>query len=103
MISDCIRALFQCRITWALAAGIGAAKLFYWLTFCRKSRVDIRDKVVVIVGASTGLGKALATQFYLAGAKVIILARSIDKMGELCRELVSMPSRPGCGRCGNNL
>ena len=40
----------------------------------------IRDSVVVITGASRGIGKAIALSFSNSGAKVVLAARSVDEM-----------------------
>ncbi|EJD74932.1 hypothetical protein LOAG_17827 [Loa loa] len=55
-----------------------------------RPKLDLRDRVVLITGASSGLGRELAICFYRRGAKVILAARSIDKLKELCEELKSM-------------
>ncbi len=47
----------------------------------------MKDKVVVITGASSGIGEALAKRFALAGAKVVIAARNIGKLIKLADEL----------------
>uniref|UniRef100_A0A8R1TQU3 Dehydrogenase/reductase SDR family protein 7-like n=1 Tax=Onchocerca volvulus TaxID=6282 RepID=A0A8R1TQU3_ONCVO len=56
-----------------------------------RSKLDLRNRVVLITGASSGLGRELAICFYRRGAKVILTARSIDKLKELCEELKSLP------------
>uniref|UniRef100_A0A0R3RGJ8 Dehydrogenase/reductase SDR family member 7B n=1 Tax=Elaeophora elaphi TaxID=1147741 RepID=A0A0R3RGJ8_9BILA len=56
-----------------------------------RSKLDLRDRAVLIIGASSGLGRQLAICFYRKGAKVILTARSIDKLRELCEELKSLP------------
>src|SRR5829696_6989833 len=43
--------------------------------------------VLLITGASTGIGAATARQAVAAGWKVVLAARSEDKLGELAREL----------------
>ncbi|EYB94000.1 hypothetical protein Y032_0177g627 [Ancylostoma ceylanicum] len=50
-------------------------------------KLSFKDKTVLITGASSGLGRALAFELYKRGAKVIVTARSIDKLKELCEEL----------------
>ena len=43
-----------------------------------------KDKVCWITGASSGIGEALAQMFYEKGARVILSARSKDKLESLC-------------------
>ncbi len=45
------------------------------------------DKVVVITGASAGIGEALAREYARRGAKVVVLARRLDRLESLAREL----------------
>ncbi len=42
--------------------------------------VDIRDKVVIISGASSGIGRALAEVLAARGSKVVMLARRTEKL-----------------------
>ncbi|MBR6346326.1 MAG: SDR family oxidoreductase [Bacteroidales bacterium] len=42
-----------------------------------------KDKVVIVTGASSGIGLAAARRFGSAGAKVVMAARSLDKMLDL--------------------
>jgi short-subunit dehydrogenase len=44
----------------------------------------VQDKVCVITGGSQGVGRALAIDMHKRGAHVVLLARSIDKLRELC-------------------
>jgi len=41
---------------------------------------ELRDRVVLITGASAGIGRACAAAFHGAGAKVVITARSTDRL-----------------------
>ncbi len=41
---------------------------------------EFRDKVVVITGASGGIGRATAWEFAKQGAKVALLARSTEQL-----------------------
>ena len=43
----------------------------------------MKDKVVIITGASSGIGKALAEEFSDRGSKVVIVARSEEKLYQL--------------------
>ena len=45
--------------------------------------MKLKDKVVVITGASSGIGKAAAFAFARKGAKVVITARRIEKLEEI--------------------
>ncbi len=48
---------------------------------------DIAGKVVVVTGASSGIGEATAREFGRAGAKVVLAARRLDRLEALAREL----------------
>ncbi len=45
------------------------------------------NKVVIITGASSGIGKALVFEFAKRGANVVAAARSFDKLKEIQRQL----------------
>ncbi len=49
--------------------------------------MDIREKVTIITGASTGIGRATARLFAEHGAIVVLTARSTDKLEELAHQL----------------
>ena len=49
--------------------------------------MDLKDKVVVITGASMGIGLATARAAAAAGARVVLAARSSDKLTQLAEEL----------------
>jgi hypothetical protein len=61
----------------------------------RLPKMELKNKTVLIVGASTGLGRALAFEFYARGAKLILAARSLDKLKELCVELKNTGAEKG--------
>ncbi len=42
----------------------------------------MKDQVVIITGASSGIGLALVHEYARRGAKIVMAARSIDKMEE---------------------
>ncbi|GMS94532.1 hypothetical protein PENTCL1PPCAC_16707, partial [Pristionchus entomophagus] len=53
----------------------------------RQPRFNFKDKTVLITGASGGLGEGLARELYNRGARLILVARSVEKLKALCDEL----------------
>jgi len=51
--------------------------------------VNIKDKVVLMTGASSGIGKATAELFIKKGAQVVLAARSLEEVKELA---IKMPN-----------
>jgi short-subunit dehydrogenase len=49
--------------------------------------MDIKGKVVIVTGASSGIGEATARQFGREGAKVVLAARRVDKLEALAKEI----------------
>ncbi|HKO01337.1 MAG TPA: SDR family oxidoreductase, partial [Thermoanaerobaculia bacterium] len=47
--------------------------------------VEFRDRVVIVTGASTGIGRATAEAFARAGALVAIFARSAEKLNAIAK------------------
>lgn len=59
----------------------------------------IKDKVAVVTGASSGIGLAAVKEFAAAGARVVLAARSAEKINEIVRELeMQYPSGSGSSR-----
>ena len=48
---------------------------------------DLKDRIIMITGASSGFGKETAKMCVALGAKVVLGARREDKLKELCDEL----------------
>ena len=48
---------------------------------------DLNGRVAVITGASSGLGKQMARAFAKQGANLVLLARRVEKLDELKKEL----------------
>lgn len=51
--------------------------------------LSLKDKIVFITGASSGIGKACAHQFASLGARIIISARRVERLQELAQDLQS--------------
>lgn len=49
--------------------------------------MEIKDKVVIVTGASEGIGREIARKLAAGGAKVVLAARSDEKIGELAHSL----------------
>ncbi|MEI9966558.1 MAG: SDR family oxidoreductase [Candidatus Moraniibacteriota bacterium] len=56
--------------------------------------MNIKDSVIIITGASGGIGLALARTLALQGAKVVLAARSADKLSALEHEIPGSFSVP---------
>ncbi|XP_044515773.1 dehydrogenase/reductase SDR family member 7B [Gracilinanus agilis] len=71
-----------------LVGCMGIFGLFKFLQWVRM-KAYIQDSVVVITGATSGLGKECAKVFYAAGAKLILCGRSNERLEELIGELIA--------------
>ena len=49
--------------------------------------LSLEGKVAVVVGSSSGMGRATAKAYAEVGAKVVVAARSEDKLNELTTEI----------------
>jgi NAD(P)-dependent dehydrogenase (short-subunit alcohol dehydrogenase family) len=68
-----------------ILAGAAAAAMAY--TVRQRRCMDFEGKIVVIAGASRGLGLELARGFAKEGACVVLLARDRSKLAEIAGEL----------------
>ncbi|HKZ14728.1 MAG TPA: SDR family oxidoreductase [Solirubrobacterales bacterium] len=59
----------------------------------------VRGKVVLITGASSGIGRATAVKVADAGATVLLVARSVEKLEETKEEIVSAGGVAHIHRC----
>ncbi|XP_060696307.1 dehydrogenase/reductase SDR family member 7B isoform X2 [Hemiscyllium ocellatum] len=72
-----------------LLGSVGLIILFRLLQ-SMKDRAIVQDAVVVITGASSGLGKECARVFHAAGARLVLCGRNKQKLEELVKELTGM-------------
>lgn len=61
---------------------------FYMFERWVSMRSELRDKVVVITGASSGIGRATARRFAEHGAKLVVAARRARPLDQAVRECV---------------
>ncbi|KXK11558.1 MAG: short-chain dehydrogenase/reductase SDR [Chloroflexi bacterium OLB14] len=54
--------------------------------------MEPKGKVVIVTGASSGIGEATAREFAKEGAKVVLAARRVDKLQTLAEEINKMGS-----------
>ncbi|KAF4092953.1 hypothetical protein AMELA_G00026480 [Ameiurus melas] len=68
---------------------VGAVGLLLLLQMIRRVRRKqvLQDKVVVITGASSGLGKECARVFHAAGARLVLCGRDQKRLQEVVEEL----------------
>jgi short-subunit dehydrogenase len=52
--------------------------------------MDIKGKVVVVTGASSGIGEATAREFGKEGARVVLAARRVERLEALAQEIQAM-------------
>src|SRR5687768_16241440 len=56
----------------------------------KEDYMDIKGKVVIVTGASSGIGEATAREFGREGAKVVLAARRVDRLEALAQEIHGM-------------
>ena len=48
-----------------------------------------KDKVVIVTGASQGIGEAIAREFALNGSKVVLAARTVSKLSVITKDIIN--------------
>src|SRR5687768_1589358 len=56
---------------------------------------DLRGKVVLVTGASGGIGEALVRQAAAGGAAVVLAARRLDRLERIAGELTALEGSGG--------
>lgn len=64
---------------------VPGAKLVIWWR--------VKDKIVIVTGASAGIGRATAVAFAAQGAHVVVAARREDRLQDLAAEIAHYPGR----------
>jgi NAD(P)-dependent dehydrogenase (short-subunit alcohol dehydrogenase family) len=57
---------------------------------------NVKDKIVMITGASSGIGKTTALRIAEAGGHVILVARSMEKLEETAGEIQTLGGKSSC-------
>lgn len=52
--------------------------------------MEAKGKVVIVTGASSGIGEATAREFSKEGSKVVVAARRVDRLEALAKEVAAM-------------
>nr|XP_033770731.1 dehydrogenase/reductase SDR family member 7B isoform X3 [Geotrypetes seraphini] len=74
---------------------LGSLGLFglYRLLQRLRTRAYLQDAVVLITGATSGLGKECAKVFYAAGSQLVLCGRDRERLQDVVRELASMAKK----------
>eukprot|EP01039_Chlorochromonas_danica_P001826 gene1826-1995_t len=84
----CLLPLFW--TAWKTFSWQEAAYPIEWIDdLIERSGKDISQTVTIITGATSGIGKSLATELYRRGGTVILAARNCEKCNEIANEIRS--------------
>ncbi|CAN9505721.1 unnamed protein product [Ophioblennius macclurei] len=68
--------------------------LLYRILLRLRQGASVQDAVVVITGASSGLGKECAKVFHAAGARLVLCGRDAGRLQQVVQELTTSPADP---------
>lgn len=78
-----------------IAVSVGCYCSLLFLRLLLRKYISIRGKTVLITGASSGLGEALARKLFNKQCQLILVARRLDRLENLRQELMNLhPSYP---------
>ncbi|XP_037019096.2 dehydrogenase/reductase SDR family member 7B isoform X2 [Artibeus jamaicensis] len=83
-----VRVMTSMAILPLLFGCVGIFSLFKLLQ-CMWTKARLQDAVVVVTGATSGLGRECAKVFYAAGAKLVLCGRNREALEELTKELAA--------------
>lgn len=66
--------------------------LLYRILLRLRQGASVQDAVVVITGASSGLGKECARVFHAAGARLVLCGRDAGRLQQVVQELTASPA-----------
>ncbi|KAM4843825.1 dehydrogenase/reductase SDR family member 7B isoform 3-T3 [Thomomys bottae] len=84
-VMDWVTCPFMLPVMFSCMGIFGLFKLLQWI----RMKAYVRNSVVVITGATSGLGRECAKVFYAAGAKLVLCGRNMRALDDLTRELAS--------------
>ncbi|XP_053133123.1 dehydrogenase/reductase SDR family member 7B isoform X2 [Hemicordylus capensis] len=85
--------LASTTLLFLLSGSLGVFGLFRLLQRMR-GKAYLKDAVVVITGATSGLGKECAKAFHAAGSKLVLCGRNGERLQDLLRELSAAAGHP---------
>lgn len=59
---------------------------------------QLGDKVVMVTGASSGIGRELCLDLANSGCRIVAAARRVDRLESLCDEINRLPGSAGSTR-----
>jgi NADP-dependent 3-hydroxy acid dehydrogenase YdfG len=60
---------------------------------------DLKDKVIVVTGASSGLSKVLATRLAMEKTRLVLLSRSAEKLQDISSQIQNNNGNVSCFSC----